>query len=611
MPATIGDILKTKPELVTTTPDRPLYEALELMLRYDYSQLPVLDSAGRVVGMITSDSILRALHHFGVTAREPKTEAERARHLRVQDAMQREVQRCGREAEVFTVHRQLRDASGVLVVDDKGLLIGIVTGYDTTEYLRQRVQDIVFVQDIEETIKDYVRLAFRQADGSINEGALQQAMRRVAGDEGNAAAQVMPVLAAYVQLKEGNGAQLDQALAHQALAQRATRSGDLAFDKLSLDRFVKLLLLYGLPKYGQVFQLDRTTIETMLTSVRDTRNDLAHLRIDISARQRDELHLCRGWLKHYYEDARALVLAQLGVAAPSPDLAAPAENLAEAAEPAEALNGTAPAAVVSDEQTPQVDEERVPGESRYTPLAEYLYQLPANRSRVTLTFSEIERIIGGPLPASAHEYRAWWSNDTSRQAQAEQWLSAGWRTDEVDQTRGFVTFSRLQPREQAYIEFFDAMMRELRSAVGDAYRLSQPTRVGYYWQSVTRVPDGAPMVGYTTFSFTRARRPRVDLYIDTGSRAQNKAIFDGLFVRRAQIEADFGGPLEWERIDDKRASRIAVYYDRPIDIHASPEALAELRAWGVDMLVRLKRALDEPVREVLSVLSSPENATSR
>lgn len=604
MPATIGDILKTKPELVTTTPERPLYEALEQMLRYDYSQLPVLDGGRRVMGMITSDSILRALHHFGVTAREPKTDAERDRHLRVQDAMQREVQKCGPEAEVFTVHRQLRDASGVLVVDDKGLLIGIITGYDTTEYLRQRVQDIVFVQDIEETIKDYVKLAFRKADGSTDDDALQQAMRRVVGDESSGASQVLPVLAAYVQLKDGDGARLDQALAQQALAQRATQRGPIVFDKLTLDRFIKLLLLYGLPKYGQVFQLHRSTIEVMLNSVRDTRNDLAHLRIDISARQRDELHLCREWLKLYYEEARALVLSQLGVAAPAPDIAPTVVGGSKDTALGGVANDTVVTNVDTSEPAPQVDEERVPGESRYTPLAEYLYQQPASRDRITITFSEIERIIGGDLPASAREYRAWWSNDTSRQAQAAQWLSAGWRTDEVDQTRGFVTFSRIQPREQAYIEFFDAMMKDLRAAVSDAHKLYQPTRVGYYWQSVARVPDGSPYAGYTTFSFTRARRPRVDLYIDTGSRTQNKAIFDGLFARRAEIEASFGGPLEWERIDDKRASRIAVYYDRSIDIHASPDALAELRAWGVDMLVRLKRALDGPAREVLGALNS-------
>lgn len=178
MPATIGDILKTKPELITTAAETPLHDVLELMIRYDYSQLPVLDDEGRPIGIITSDGIVRALHHFGAVVRQPKKgeDKDAARRLRVIDAMDRQVQRCQPAAEVFTVHRQLRDSSCVLVVDEKGVLKGIVTGYDTTEYLRQRVQDIVFVQDIEDQLKDYVRLAFRGPDGAVDEVRLDAAI---------------------------------------------------------------------------------------------------------------------------------------------------------------------------------------------------------------------------------------------------------------------------------------------------------------------------------------------------------------------------------------------------------------------------------------------------
>lgn len=48
----------------------------------------------------------------------------------------------------------------------------------------------------------------------------------------------------------------------------------------------------------------------------------------------------------------------------------------------------------------------------------------------------------------------------------------------------------------------------------------------------------------------------VELYIDTGDRGGNKAIFDSLIRKKAEIEKAFGGPLEWERLDERRASRI-------------------------------------------------------
>lgn len=48
----------------------------------------------------------------------------------------------------------------------------------------------------------------------------------------------------------------------------------------------------------------------------------------------------------------------------------------------------------------------------------------------------------------------------------------------------------------------------------------------------------------------------VELYIDTGDRDENKAVFDALAAKKGEIERAFGGPLSWERLDDKRAARI-------------------------------------------------------
>lgn len=49
---------------------------------------------------------------------------------------------------------------------------------------------------------------------------------------------------------------------------------------------------------------------------------------------------------------------------------------------------------------------------------------------------------------------------------------------------------------------------------------------------------------------------RADLYLDNGDVARNKAIFDLLHDQRSDIEAEFGSPLTWQRLDDKRACRI-------------------------------------------------------
>ncbi|MCY4506659.1 MAG: DUF4268 domain-containing protein [Acidobacteria bacterium] len=50
---------------------------------------------------------------------------------------------------------------------------------------------------------------------------------------------------------------------------------------------------------------------------------------------------------------------------------------------------------------------------------------------------------------------------------------------------------------------------------------------------------------------------RAELYIDAPAAEDNKALFDTLHAERLAIEADFGGALSWQRLDDKRASRIS------------------------------------------------------
>jgi hypothetical protein len=66
--------------------------------------------------------------------------------------------------------------------------------------------------------------------------------------------------------------------------------------------------------------------------------------------------------------------------------------------------------------------------------------------------------------------------------------------------------------------------------------------------------SGMRGVGYN-FSISK-KYVRVELYIDRGDHAENKFIFDKLYANRELIEENFGKKLEWERLEDKRASRI-------------------------------------------------------
>lgn len=50
---------------------------------------------------------------------------------------------------------------------------------------------------------------------------------------------------------------------------------------------------------------------------------------------------------------------------------------------------------------------------------------------------------------------------------------------------------------------------------------------------------------------------RVEIYLDCGEKGKNKAFFDQLATHKTEIEAVYGKPLTWQRMDDKNASRIS------------------------------------------------------
>ncbi len=88
---------------------------------------------------------------------------------------------------------------------------------------------------------------------------------------------------------------------------------------------------------------------------------------------------------------------------------------------------------------------------------------------------------------------------------------------------------------------------------------------------------------------------RVELYIDFATAAENKAVFDALHARREGIERAYGGPLFWQRLDEKRASRISV---------SVPGGWADESTWptateqDVAAMQRLYAALAPAVREL-------------
>ena len=84
-------------------------------------------------------------------------------------------------------------------------------------------------------------------------------------------------------------------------------------------------------------------------------------------------------------------------------------------------------------------------------------------------------------------------------------------------------------------------------------------------------------------------RLRHELYIDTGDGEENTAIYEQLEAQREAIEALYGGPLSWEELPDKRASRVADYDDACSVLDR--DRWDEYIDWFLDAGVRLREAL--------------------
>ena len=94
---------------------------------------------------------------------------------------------------------------------------------------------------------------------------------------------------------------------------------------------------------------------------------------------------------------------------------------------------------------------------------------------------------------------------------------------------------------------------------------------------------------------------RVELYLQRSVAAENKWIFDRLERERQELEEGFGDVLTWQRLDDKKASRIC--YSHPFD-GFNAENWPEMIEWLCRNIVRLDAAFSEPLARLNQQMKS-------
>lgn len=160
-----------------------------------------------------------------------------------------------------------------------------------------------------------------------------------------------------------------------------------------------------------------------------------------------------------------------------------------------------------------------------------------------------------------------------------------WQKNKKRQTQR----TSVSTKGEKYQNYFQNLIDDLR----DIHRFTsakagQPQNWYSFSSGVSGMTYGA--------NFSQGGKARAELYIDLGDHEKNKYVFDQLFNMKGEIEDSLGQEISWERLDNKRASRLALYIDGSIE--ESDSELEKVKNWHIEQLLKLKAALSKKIGQL-------------
>jgi CBS domain-containing protein len=558
MPFLIHQFIQDRNPPLYVLHEEKVSKALQIMLDNDFSQIPIVDKEGFPLGMITNESIIRGILNFDVSVND----------LYANDVIQ-PVKRFRTDDDIFDLLNELKSSYAVLIVDAESKLVDIYTSYDALDFFRLRFDDFMMVEDIEGMIKELIIRNYRDKNGNLdieNDEVLKKLIKENDYERNKLRTQLCKSISYYLNEIQYSDS-IKMSIIEKCIDQITEEEKGRDFKDLSYDNYVKILINDEIwNSYKDVIKMNKLAVQNLLDEVRKSRNILAHFKGELSQTQRSQLEFCKNWLNtkmEFIEDVEGLKEHE----------------------------------ILIEEKMLPVEEEIIGTEGKYSPIYEFLKAIPVENDRITLNFNKLEDIIGSDLPESARKHRAWWANDSVAHSHSRLWLEAGWRTSYLNLTEEKVTFARVKGREKAYIEFFNNQKKNLQDYKEFPLKESNPDGQG--WLVVAGLQSNSPQYATYNFSFARGGRYRIEIYIDSGDMEKNKSIFDELFSQKEEIEKELEFELTWERMKNRRASRIANYQSGKIDDYdANLVELSKVSAKIMNELyTRTFRRLSEAIRK--------------
>ncbi|MFN4060386.1 MAG: DUF4268 domain-containing protein [Paracoccus hibiscisoli] len=155
-------------------------------------------------------------------------------------------------------------------------------------------------------------------------------------------------------------------------------------------------------------------------------------------------------------------------------------------------------------------------------------------------------------------------------------------------------------RHKLRLAFWEEALAQLRADGITLYQNISPTKD--HWLSAGSGVSSCPY----NLIFSRDEA-RVELEMRRADTGANKWLFDRLHSERAAIEAAFGQPLDWRRMEDKKASKIT--FAQPFDGY-DRSTWPEMISWLSEHVRKLETAFKEPLARLNRQIRTHEEETA-
>lgn len=263
---TLSQLIEGREPPVCASHNMTVKEALTIMIENNFSQLPVVNDDGELLGIVSDDVFMRM--YFRLDGKEVLSNLT--------------VDRCRVPAETLPPDydltqalEQLKRQDAVVVVVERKP-VGIVTHYDTTEFFREYSAGLILVQDIELTLREFIENALP------NEQSLTAAMFHAFGPD-----------------------------------RRDSQKPAQTYPEMTLREHVQLISVdKNWPKFGSMLS-PKPVFTGLMQPVVDIRNQIAHFRGQVTNVEMDTLRQALNWLNNCPRPAYSAA-AKLQVVEPLP-----------------------------------------------------------------------------------------------------------------------------------------------------------------------------------------------------------------------------------------------------------------------------------------------------